>query len=127
MRKLAGIAAEFPGPEIVGAPADDLVICWGSTVGPVLEATRLLRERGMRVATGIFRHLHPMNRDRVAEALAGFRRIFSVEGNYTGQLGRLVQMETCIRIHGHIGKVDGRAFTVEDVTDRIEKVLGGAS
>jgi 2-oxoglutarate/2-oxoacid ferredoxin oxidoreductase subunit alpha len=127
MRKLTGIAAEFPGPEIVGAPADDLVICWGSTVGPVLEATRLLRKRGVLVATGIFRYLYPMDRERVAEALSGFRRIFSVEGNYTGQLGRLIQMETCIRIHGHIGKVDGRAFTVEDVTDRIEKALGGAS
>jgi len=127
MRKQEGIAGEFPGPEIVGTPAEDLVICWGSTVGPVLEATRILRARGVSVAAGVFRHLYPMNRERVQEALAGFRRIFSVEGNYTGQLGRLVQAETCTQIHGHIGKVDGRPFTVEDVVERIEEALGGAS
>jgi 2-oxoglutarate ferredoxin oxidoreductase subunit alpha len=127
MRKLKGIASEFPGPEIVGAPAEDLVICWGSTVGPVLEATQLLRARGVSVAAGIFRYLYPMNRERVQKALTGFRRIFTVEGNYTGQLGRLVQAETCTPVHGHIGKVDGRPFTVEDVVERIEEALGGAS
>jgi 2-oxoglutarate ferredoxin oxidoreductase subunit alpha len=127
MRKLEGIAQEFPGPEIVGGPADDLVICWGSTVGPVLEATKLLRKQGLSVAVGVFRYLHPMNKERVREALSGFRRIFSVEGNFTGQLGGLVQMETCTRVDGHIGKVDGRPFTVEEAAERIEKALGGAS
>jgi len=127
MRKLKGIAASFPGPEIVGAPAEDLVVCWGSTVGPVLEAIGRLRERGVSVAAAVFRYLYPMNRERVQEALSGFRRIVSVEGNYSGQLGRLIQMETCTRIHGHIGKVDGRAFTVEFAVERIQEVLGGAS
>jgi len=124
MRKLQGMAAEFPGPEIVGAPADDLLVCWGSSVGPVLEAAHRLRERGVRVAVAVFRYLYPMDRERVREALAGFKRVFSVEGNYRGQLGKLLQMETCTRVHGHIGKVDGRPFTVEDAMERIEEALG---
>ena len=127
MRKLKGMASGFPGPEIIGAPAEDLLICWGSTAGPVLEATERLRAQGRKIAVAIFRYIFPMNVDRVRSALSGFQRIFSVEGNYTGQLGKLIQMETCIKIHGHIGKTDGRLFTVEDVLDRVEKVLGGES
>jgi 2-oxoglutarate ferredoxin oxidoreductase subunit alpha len=127
MRKQTGIAATFPGPEIIGAPADDLLICWGSTTGPVKEAAEILRAEGMNVAVAVFRYLFPMNAEKVKEALSGFKRIFSVEGNFTGQLGKLLQMETCIQTTGHIGKSDGRPFTVEDVYDRVKTVLGGAS
>jgi len=127
MRKLAGIAASFPGPEVLGAPADDLVVCWGSTAGPALEAAEILRARGRKIAVAVFRHLYPLNLERVRQALAGFRRIVSLEGNYSGQLGKLLQMEACIPIHRHIGKVDGRPFTVEDVLESVEKILGGES
>ncbi len=125
MRKLANLAATLPGPEIIGAPADNLLICWGSTVGPVLEAAEKLRTQGHNFAVAIFQYLYPLNRERIEKALAPFKEIYTIEGNYSGQLGKLLQMETNVRISSHIGKTDGRLFTVEDVVQSLTELVGG--
>ena len=125
MRKLANLAATLPGPEIFGAPADNLLICWGSTVGPVLEAAEIFRTQGHNLAVAVFQYLYPLNRKRIEKALAPFKRIYTIEGNYSGQLGKLLQMETTIRITGHFGKTDGRLFTVEDVLQSLTELVGG--
>lgn len=127
MKKLEGIRSTFPGPDIVGGPAKTLLLCWGSTVGPVTEAVPILKERGHDVAAAVFRHLFPMNVDAVKTALAGAEKLFTIEGNFSGQLGGLLRQETCIDTDGHIAKYDGRPFTVEDVVALVEQKLGGKS
>ena len=123
MRKLAGIAATAPGPEMVHAEADTLFLCWGSTAGPLREAVEILRERDRDLGVAVFRHLYPMNAENVRSALGGARRLITVEGNYTGQLGQLLLLQTGVKVHGHIGKIDGRLFTVEDVVELIAVYL----
>ncbi len=127
MRKLTGMAASFPGPEVIHPEAATLILCWGSTVGPVLEAVEELRGQGHDLGVAFFRHLFPMNRARVRAALPAEKRLLTVEGNYTGQLGKLLLLETGLATHGHIGKIDGRLFTVEDVVVRVTEFLEGAS
>ena len=100
-----------------------MLVCWGSTVGPVLEAVELLRERGHDLGVIVFRYLHPMNKEKVRAALKGSRRLVTIEGNYTGQLGKLLLLETGISTQDHIGKIDGRLFTVEDVVSLVEEFL----
>ncbi len=126
MRKLEGIAASFPGPEVIHPEAKTLLLCWGSTSGPVLEGVELLRREGYDLGVAVFRHLYPMNKERVRTALAGDRRLITMEMNYTGQLGQLLLLETGITTQGHIAKVDGRIITVEDVLARVKDFLGGA-
>ena len=126
MRKLEGIVRSFPGPEVVHPDAETLILCWGSTAGPVMEAVERLREESEDVGVAIFRYLFPMNVEEVCGALDGAKRLITVEMNYTGQLGRLLRMETGIEVDRHIGKSDGRAFTVEDVVSRLKAVLGGS-
>jgi 2-oxoglutarate ferredoxin oxidoreductase subunit alpha len=125
MRKLTGMAASFPGPEVIHPEAATLILCWGSTVGPVLEAVEELRGQGQDLGVALFRHLYPMNRERVRAALPTEKRLLTVEGNYTGQLGKLLLMETGLATAGHIGKIDGRLFTVEDVVARVSEFLEG--
>ncbi|MCK5539589.1 MAG: 2-oxoacid:acceptor oxidoreductase subunit alpha [Deltaproteobacteria bacterium] len=125
MRKLTNLAATLPGPEIWGAPADNLLICWGSTVGPVLEAAEIFRAQGHNLAVAVFQYLYPFNCELIEKALAPFKSIYTIEGNYSGQLGKLLQMETTIRITGHFGKTDGRLFTVEDVLQNLTALVGG--
>ncbi len=125
MRKLTGMAASFPGPEVIHPEAATLILCWGSTVGPVLEAVEELRGQGHDLGVAFFRHLFPMNRARVRAALPAEKRLLTVEGNYTGQLGKLLLLETGLATHGHIGKIDGRLFTVEDVVARVTEFLEG--
>jgi len=123
MRKLAGMAASFPGPEVIYPEATTMLLCWGSTVGPVREALEILRARGHDLGVAVFRHLFPMNRKKVRAALADKKRLLTVEANYTGQLGKLMLLETGLATAGHIAKYDGRLFTVEDVLARVGEVL----
>jgi len=123
MRKLAGMAASFPGLEVIHPEATTMLLCWGSTVGPVREALEILRARGHDLGVAVFRHLFPMNREKVRAALAGKKRLLTVEANYTGQLGKLLLLETGLATAGHIAKYDGRLFTVEDVLARVGEVL----
>jgi len=124
MRKLAGIADTFPGPELIHDDAEIMLICWGSTVGPAVEALAKLREQGHNIGTAIFRYLFPMNVKKVKEALEGRKKLLTIEANYTGQLGKLLLAETGIPTQGHIAKFDGRLFTVEDVISLVGKALG---
>ena len=126
MRKLQGMASQFPGPQIIGAPADVLLCCWGSTTGPLLEASERLRRAGHKIAVAVFRYLFPMDAEKIRPALQGYRAVYTVEGNYTGQLGRLLRMETGFRTDGHIGKYDGRPFFVEDIVEAVERKLESA-
>jgi len=123
MRKLAGLAATMPAPEVQHPEAATLLLCWGSTVGPVVEAVENLREQGQNLGVAIFRQLFPMNKEAVRAALAGAKRLVSVEANSTGQLGKLLLLETGLASGGHIGKTDGRSFTVEELVVRIGKYL----
>lgn len=125
MRKLEKLAATLPGPEIIGAPYDKLIICWGSTVGPVVEAAERLKTQGHNFAVAIFEYLYPLNSQLIKKALTPFKKIYTIEGNYSGQLGKLLQMETGVRITNHIGKSDGRLFTVDDVEKSLIKLVGG--
>jgi 2-oxoglutarate ferredoxin oxidoreductase subunit alpha len=126
-RKLAGLAAEFAGPEIVGDADGVLFLVWGSTTGPALEAAARLRARGERVGVAVFRHLYPMNKDKTRAALAPAARLYTLENNGEGQLGQLLLLETGLATHGHLGNSDGRVFTVAEAERRMAETLGGAS
>jgi 2-oxoglutarate ferredoxin oxidoreductase subunit alpha len=125
MRKLKNLAHTLPGPKIVAAPAEKLLICWVSNGGPVLEARQKLQMQGQNFAVAIFEYLYPLNRELIEKALAPFKEIHTIEGNYSGQLGKLLQMETSIRSTSHIGKTDGRLFTVDDVEQSLIELVGG--
>lgn len=127
MRKLAGIADMLPGPEVHFPEAGTMLVCWGSSAGPVLEAVRILREKSYDLGVAVFRYLYPLNRDAVRKALADRERLLTVEGNFSGQLGKLLLAETELSTMGHIAKFDGRPFTVKDVLARVTKVLGDAA
>lgn len=125
MRKLRGMAHSFPGPEIVNPGQTICLIAWGSTVGPLLEARPILKERGVDFSVAVFRYLFPLNQDKVRDALKGFSKLITVEQNYSGQFGKLLQMECGVAPDGHIGIYDGRNFTVEDAVKRLESLGRG--
>ena len=125
MRKLAGMAAAFPGPEMIDPGRKTCVIAWGSTVGPLLEAKALLKEKGIEFSVAVFRYLYPLDAEKVRAALKGFDRLVSFEQNYPGQLGRLLRMETGVETQKHIVKSDGRNLTVEDAAALLETGLKG--
>src|SRR6202012_1581037 len=92
MRKVAGIEASVPPPELVGsADADVTLIGWGSTYGVIEEACESLAEQGIYANQLQIRWLVPLHGDAIVNTLKGARRTIIVENNYSGQFARYLR------------------------------------
>lgn len=98
-RKLDTLLAELRewGWELVRRFGDEdpevLVLCWGSTWGPAVEAVERLRADGVRAAALAPRILSPLPAEEIAAALSGasLQQVFIPEVNYLGQFAELVK------------------------------------
>lgn len=102
--------------------ADVLVIGWGSSYGPIGEAVRRARAGGHRVARTHVRHLNPLP-GNIGEVLARYRRVLVPEMNL-GQLSMLLKARFPAQIQP-ITKVQGMAFTAEELQNAIEAEFAG--
>ncbi len=126
LRKLLGVREALRGRslEVVGDPDPEVTLVgWGSTRGAVLEAAARLRERGRRVRFVRFVVLWPFPSEEAQRALSNAGEIYSVENNATGQLARLLRMETGIGVDGTVLRYDGRPITHEDVLEGMGEAI----
>ncbi len=123
MKKLEGLAKELQEPEFAGAEDfDALLIGWGSTWGPIREAVNLLNERGgKKYAALIFSDIYPLPTNLLTEKAKAAKEIINVEQNATGQLAKLIRMETGIRMSGSVLKYDGRQISGREICESLEK------
>jgi 2-oxoglutarate ferredoxin oxidoreductase subunit alpha len=125
MRKLDEAGATARGPESIGpADADITLVCWGSTVGPCLEAARLLNARGESANVLKFGDMWPLPEERVLAALSAAKRPVAVEQNFTGQLAQLLRMATGYTIKHSLNRYDGRPFSPEGLAEEVMKEIG---
>ena len=116
LRKTAGMAGEFGGPEFYGSSdAETVFLCWGSTYGAVREAVDALNNGKNRAGMLHFNRVAPFPSQEAEELIRGARRIVNVEANATGQFRRLLRSETGICPHEDIFRYDGRPMTGEYV------------
>jgi 2-oxoglutarate ferredoxin oxidoreductase subunit alpha len=113
LRKEQTVAAAALPPEFIG-PDDHrlLVIGWGSTYHPILEALDDLGRDDVA-----FMHLHqvyPLHPD-VERCIRAAPRATIIEGNPGAQLGRLIRGETGIDIPDKFLKYSGMQFSVEEI------------
>lgn len=121
MNKLAAIARDALPPDLYGpSTASRLVICWGSSLEAVREAVE--RIASPDVAILHFRQLFPLPASARA-LLESAHRLILVEGNATGQFGRLIRSEWNIEWAHRILKYDGFPFAVEELQASIEFAL----
>jgi 2-oxoglutarate/2-oxoacid ferredoxin oxidoreductase subunit alpha len=86
-RKLAVLQSALQPPKIHGDPSGDLLIIgWGSTIGCIEEAVDILRAEGRSVSSVHLRFLSPME-PGLKEICRGFRRVMTVEVNYSDPPG----------------------------------------
>ncbi|MDD1663930.1 MAG: 2-oxoacid:acceptor oxidoreductase subunit alpha [Methanomicrobiales archaeon] len=97
--------------------AGDTLLTWGSTAGVCRELGDTL---GLRVVQPVV--LNPFPAEKVREALEGSRRTITVEQNATGQLEKLLALQS-IRPDGRILKYDGRPFALDELEARVREVL----
>jgi len=115
--KVAGIARDIPPLQVDGpASGDLLVVGWGSTYGAIAQARELAGGKGKSVAHVHLRHLNPLP-DDLGEIMSRYQAVLVPELNL-GQLSRLLR-ERYLRDVVAMSKVQGKAFKVSEVYDRI--------
>jgi 2-oxoglutarate ferredoxin oxidoreductase subunit alpha len=127
MHKLEGAKHDLKMPERVGpANAPLTLVSWGSTHGAVREAMVELKKQGIEVASIEFIDIYPLDATKVKEMLTKEKHTLMVEGNYTGQLERLIRAETGWFPHDTLHKYDGEPFWPEEIVAKVQAVLGKA-
>ncbi len=122
MRKMEGLKQEIADPVVHReTKADSLLIGWGSSYGAIREAAELLREDGFPVNTLQLSQVWPFPSGAVTAAMKEVKKTMVVESNATGQMARLIRMETGQTADGHILRYDGRPLTPEFIVNGLRK------
>ncbi|WP_027340641.1 2-oxoacid:acceptor oxidoreductase subunit alpha [Halonatronum saccharophilum] len=119
------ILEDLQEPEYVGDDnVEYLLIGWGSTYGPMVEAREMLEEDGQKVGVLSFNDLWPLPIEELEDRVDEVETI-CIENNSTAQFSRLVTGETGIIFEHEILKYDGRPFTAREIYEAIkEEVMG---
>jgi 2-oxoglutarate ferredoxin oxidoreductase subunit alpha len=122
LRKLEGLQKEIKPPRLYGpSRAAVSLIGWGSSYGSLKEAVDKLTEEGISVNLLHLNELWPFPAAPVERFMEGAGRSLVVESNATGQLARLIRMETGRKADGNILKFDGRPQTPASIVDKVKK------
>jgi 2-oxoglutarate ferredoxin oxidoreductase subunit alpha len=98
----------------------NVVIFWGSTKGPVLEAIKYLKKPAKFVQIV---WLEPFDVERVAKELSKAKKIIDVECNHNAQLANLIKEKTGIEATDTILKYDSRPFEPVELANELNKLL----
>ncbi len=119
--KIDAVAAFIDDQAVEHGPdsGDIVVVGWGSTYGPVYQATRKTGASFVHV-----RHINPLP-NNLGDLLRRFDKVLVPEMN-SGQLTTLLRDKLCIE-PVPFNKVTGQPFLIRELVDKIEAVRGGAA
>ncbi|QNO15587.1 2-oxoacid:acceptor oxidoreductase subunit alpha [Alkalicella caledoniensis] len=121
MKKLEELKKELQEPVKVGEEkGKTLLVAWGSTYGPLKEATERLVSEGISVTSLIFGDIWPLPEKEFIELAKTAEKIVNIEGNATGQLKDIIRQQTGVNCVQSILKYDGRAFSSQELYNRIK-------
>ncbi len=118
LEKVNGIAGSIPAQEVsLGETSGKLaVIGWGSTFGPIHQAVRRARARGLAVSHIHVRHIWPMPAN-LGELLKSFDHVLVPEMN-TGQFKTVLRDQYLVDAKP-LNKVSGQPFTIAEIETAI--------
>jgi 2-oxoglutarate/2-oxoacid ferredoxin oxidoreductase subunit alpha len=102
--------------------AELLMIGWGSSYGPIGEACRRARRKGIKVAHAQVRHLNPFP-SNLGDVLKRYPKVVLPEMNL-GQLAMLLRGKYLVDVQS-VTKVEGMAFLADEVEGIIDAALDG--
>jgi len=123
LRKGEGMAREAMPPLYCGPEKPDLMLVgWGSTKGAVTEAARIFAENNpmKQVATLHFPQVWPLAPDGFMKYFKRAGKTVIIEGNATGQFGKLLRRETGFAAHRTILRFDGLPITPRYILNALE-------
>jgi 2-oxoglutarate ferredoxin oxidoreductase subunit alpha len=120
--KIAGVANSCPDQDVcLGQAGGKLaVVGWGSTFGPIHQAVRRARGRGLDVAHIHLRHIWPLPKN-LGDLLRSYERIIVPEMN-KGQLKTLLRDQYLVDARP-VNKVSGQPFKIAEIEAAIEEAM----
>ena len=118
--KIDGVSV--PDQEVcLGNDSGRLVLVgWGSTYGPIHQAVRRARKRGLDVSHVHVRHVWPLPKN-LGPLLKGFDKVLVPEMN-TGQFVKLLRSEYLVPAES-LSKVAGQPFKIGEILAAIQEAL----
>jgi len=100
------------------------LISFGSTKGAVVAARELLEQQhNIKVNVLNLSWIWPFPEQQVTEVLNNGIPFAVVEGNSTGQLAKIIRMETGIKVEKKLLKYDGRPFYPHEIVQFVRNTL----
>jgi 2-oxoglutarate ferredoxin oxidoreductase subunit alpha len=120
--KVASVVNSIPDQDVcLGEDKGELaVVGWGSTFGPIHQAVRRARLRGLDVSHIHIRHIVPMPKN-LGALLKGFKHILVPEMN-SGQLKTVLRDQYLVDAQS-LSKVSGQPFRIAEIEAAIEGAL----
>ncbi|MEO5612252.1 MAG: 2-oxoacid:acceptor oxidoreductase subunit alpha [Sphingomicrobium sp.] len=120
--KVAGVVHSIPDQAVcLGEDSGELaVVGWGSTYGPIHQAVRRARLRGLNVSHIHIRHIVPMPKN-LGPLLKGFKQILVPEMN-SGQLKTVLRDHFLVDAQS-LSKVSGQPFRIAEIEAAIDGAL----
>lgn len=122
--KVDGVANSIPAQEItLGSATGKLaVVGWGSTFGPIHQAVRRARRKGIDVSHIHVRHIWPLPAN-LGDLLKGFDKVLVPEMN-TGQFKTVLRDQFLVDAQP-LAKTSGQPFTIAEIEAAIAAALAG--
>jgi 2-oxoglutarate ferredoxin oxidoreductase subunit alpha len=120
--KVASVVNSIPDQDVcLGEDSGELaVVGWGSTYGPIHQAVRRARLRGLDVSHIHIRHIVPMPKN-LGTLLRGFKHILVPEMN-SGQLKTVLRDQYLVDAQS-LSKVSGQPFRIAEIEAAIDGAL----
>ncbi|WP_136163241.1 2-oxoacid:acceptor oxidoreductase subunit alpha [Sphingomonas flavalba] len=120
--KIDGIAAHIPEQTVTLGDGEGrlAVVGWGSTFGPIHQAVRRARERGLSVDHVHVRHIWPLPTN-LGDLLRRYERIIVPEMN-AGQFKTVLRDQYLVDARS-LAKVSGQPFRIAEIAAAIESAL----
>ncbi|QIG80621.1 2-oxoacid:acceptor oxidoreductase subunit alpha [Stakelama tenebrarum] len=118
--KIAGIDVPDQDLALGEAGGKLAVVGWGSTYGPIYQAVRRARAKGLDVSHIHIRHIWPTPKN-LGELLKSFDKVLVPEMN-TGQLKTLLRDQYLIDAQP-LNKVSGQPFQIAEIQAAIEEAM----
>jgi len=122
--KIDGVAASIPDQDVaLGNPGGKMVVVgWGSTYGPIHQAVRRMRARGVDVSHVHVRHIWPLPRN-LGDLLKGYDHVLVPEMN-TGQFKTVLRDQFLVDAKS-LAKTSGQPFTIAEIQAAIAAYFDG--
>jgi len=122
MRKQTAIKAVFPEPQLIGEETCDILfVGWGSAKLAVTDALIQYQKTGgtKKLSYLHYEYMFPLKTDRLQQLANTAQKVVFVENNGTGQLAKLIRMESGYEPNDILLKNDGRPFYITEILSYI--------